>query len=293
MTKLATERTIAILSGAKLPLDQKNLKVPDTAGCFDQEQQLLTQAYKDVFNCTEASSTFKISEKEGERVVYEPSVINNLGTISVEWGDKIVPLVSTARYSPMSNTVYVIVGNGEEAVEYSLKVRVIVLKPEDAKTKVQKEYALLPRESRAEYLQKAWEKGTMVQLLSEGFPDVLKLGDLPAGKYEIVEYRMNRFDTYEVKLEDGRWLRTNTVMGQKLAGYQEMGIAVSVEEPALLSLGVSTSKTAQGHSIYPTTLVSFKNVNIPVFDFGSLMDNGKKDPLTPQDEAYDLSNIPF
>lgn len=291
--KLSTERTLAILSAAKLPKGQTGFKVPDTAACFDREQQMITKQYKDAFGCSEASYTFKIVEKDNERAIYEPAVINKGGVISVEWGDVTVPLVAKARYSPMSNTVYIILGEGEDSEEYSLRVRTINIKPEEAKTKVQKEFSLLPRESKAEYLQKAWEKGTIVQLLSEGFPEILKLSELKAGEYKIVDYRMNRFDKYEAKLADGRWIRTNTAMGTKFAIYQDMGVEVSPEEPATFTLGVSVSKTATGYAIYPTTLISYRNADIPVFDFGALEPSAV--PETPVFDfgLTDPTDIPF
>lgn len=259
---LHTEATETILLSAKLPEGTSAFNVPDDMGCFDQEQQNITSAAKEAFGCQEAKTTFKVVVKNGERNIYEPSVMNKDGAISVQWGDLFVP-VDKANTEFDGYTGLLTSGS------YSLKVRVLNIKPEEAKTDTQKAYSKLAKDARGGFLNKAWKNGTIIELLAEGFPTVKKLSEVEPGTYDVVEYKMGGFDKYILKLANGTWLRANTSLQSKLADYDDMGVKVSKEEPAKLTIEVSTATTSKGYPIFPVRLISFKNSSIPVFDFTS------------------------
>lgn len=260
---LYTERTYTILMGAKLPEGATSLRIPDSALCFDAAQQALTSAYKAAFGATEAKSTFKVAiSKKGERNIYEPAVINKNGAVTIEWGNEFYPVPNDASFS--SGKCIIEVESG--GVEYRLKVRIPTIKKEDAKSKVQLEWASCPADAKADFLAKAWKRGTILDILATAYPDILKLAEV-VGTHDVVGYSMGSFEKYVLELADGRLVRANTSLQNKLAYYSEMGISVTPEEPAKLTVETSTAKTTTGHSIYPTTMVSFRNVNLPVFDF--------------------------
>jgi hypothetical protein len=258
-----TERSHTILMSAKLG-DKSSMYVPDDSGAFDQEQQDLTRAAKEAYGCTNAVQTFKIADKDEERNIYEPSVIAKDNKIMIEWG---------GEYTEVDPTMVIFDGYKPNLSSKSndevqpLKVRIRTIKPDEAKSKVQKAFSLLAKDDRGAFLNKAWSNGTIVELLMEGYPTVTKLKEVPAGKYEVVEFKMGGFDKYILRLADGTWIRANTAIQDKLSGYEMMDIKVSVDEPALLTVGVSTRTTSTGHPIIPVDLVSFRNVNLPVFDF--------------------------
>lgn len=258
-----TERTETVLSQALIG-DQTSFYVPDDSGIFDEEQQALTVSMKALFGASAATKTFKIVDKDGERSIYSPSVVSKDGIISVEWGGEFFPVdpkaVSFDGYRQELSTL-------QDVPSFPLKVRVKLIKPEDAKTKVTKAYAALSKDDRGSFLNKAWANGTIVELLTEAYPTVTKLKEVPVGKYEVVEYKMGGFEKYLLRLDNGLWVRANSAIQDKLVSYEEMGIPVTSEEPALLTVGKSTRFTATGHPIIPVELVSFRNVNLPIFDF--------------------------
>ncbi len=282
MPSIITGSTYETLANAKI---SKPTLVSDDHPALAQDQKDLLAEYKAAFGCQEAESTFKLIDKDGERAIYYPSVIRKGTEMVIEWGGKTFPLPPNAKFDAGIPELYVIKGTGEEAETYNLKVRVAYIKPEDATTKTQKEYSLLPKDQRASFLTKAWDKGTLVHLLAEGFPTVLKLGEVGAGEYKVVETKMNRFDKYELKLDDGRWIRSNTAIYEKLELFKELNIEVSEKAPATLTIEPSTKKTQTGYDIYPVSFKPFKSASIPVFDFSSAPDDStaKDNPLTPEE----------
>lgn len=261
--KLFTEATETVLLGARLPEGTTSFQVPDNMPCFNAEQMSITTNAKALYGATEAKSTFKLVEKNGERNIYEPSVMNKDGVISVQWGEMFIPVDKAAvTFDGYAGTI---TAGDEEAV--SLKVRILNIKPEDAKTETQKTYSKLAKDQRGAFLNTAWKKGTIVELLAEGYPTVLKLSDVKAGVYKAVAFKMGGFDKYIIQLEDGCWLRANTSLQGKLADYDELGVVVSKEKPATLTIDESTATTSKGYPIFPVRLTSFANSNIEVFDF--------------------------
>ena len=256
---LLTETTETVLLSAKLPEGTSNFPVPDDAGCFNDEQKAITETAKAAFGCQDATSTFKVVVKNGERNIYEPSVMNKDGVISVQWGGLFVPLTGNADFSGYTGTV--------EVEDIKLKVRILTFTDETAKTDTQKAYQKLAKEARGEFLNKAWKKGTIIDLLAEGYPEVLKLSQVEPGTYAVNEYKMGGFGKYILKLADGRWLRANTSLQNKLAEYNQMGVQVTSAEPAKLTVEPSTATTSKGYPIFPVRLTSFHNSNIPTFDF--------------------------
>lgn len=275
---LITGKTYQVLSAAKI---DKATLVPDDHKAFDKEQQEVTANYKVIFGCQEATSTFKLVDKDGERAIYYPSVLNKDNKVMIEWGGKYFPLPDKAKFDAANGEFYVIDGQGEDAETYTLKARIAYITPETAKTKTQKEYSLLPKDQRASYLAKAYDKGVLFHLLSEGFPNVLKLSEVKPGTYKVVQYKMNRFDKYELKLEDGTWIRSNTAICNKIEMFEEFGIAVSYDAPATLLLEPSKGKTQTGYDIYPVTLTPFKPMSVPVFDFSDPTAVDEEDSLEP------------
>lgn len=266
MSKLFTEATETVLLSAKLPEGTTNFQVPDITPCFNAEQQAITANAKVLFGTTEAKSTFKVVEKNGERNIYEPSVMNKDGVISVQWGELFVPVDRSAvTFDGYAKTVTL----GDDGNEVSLKVRVLTFKPEDAKTDTQKAYAKLAKDQQGAFLNTAWKKGTIIDLLAEGYPTVIKLSEVIPGTYKVVEYKMGSFDKYILKLENGSWVRANTSLQNKLADYDELGVKVNSETPATLLVEVSTATTSKGYPIIPCRLTSFANSNVPQFDFSN------------------------
>lgn len=265
--RLLSEATETVLLQARLPEGTTTLQVPDDHACFNDEQKVITTLGKTLFNVIAATSTFKLVEKNGERNIYEPSVMNKDGVISVQWGDQFVPVDrKVVIFDGYANTVTV---EDEGGVEVVLKVRTLNIKPEDAKTDVQKAYAKLAKDDRGAFLNKAWKSGTIVELLASGYPTVLKLSDLEPGVYAVTEYKMGSFDKYILLTEKG-WVRANTSLQNKLADYDDMSVQVNEERPAQLTVEPSTAKTSKGYDIIPVRLTSFANVSLPVFDFSSL-----------------------
>lgn len=261
--RLYTERTYTLLMSAKLPAGAKSFRVPDTHPCFDQEQQELTAAYKAAFGADEATSTFKIAiNKEGERAIYEPSILNKDGRIVTEWGSEYYALPDGASFSAGKCVVDIEVDD----IEYSLKVRVIPIKKEDAKSKVQQAWAVCGKDDKVDFLAKAWAKGTITDIMAQSYPDIHKISEI-VGTHDVIGFKMGSFDKYVFQLADKRWVRANTSVQNKLTSYEEMGIVVSPEEPARITVEPSTSQTSTGHPIYPVTMVSHRNVDLPVFDF--------------------------
>ncbi len=265
--RLLTETIETVLMSARLPEGTTTLLVADDLGCFDETQKASLLTSKAQYGCGAATSTFKVVEKNGERAIYEPSVMNKDGVISVQWGDLFVPVdKKTVEFDGYKCQVTVTSDNGKET---SLKVRVLNIKPEDAKNDTQKAYAKLTKEDRGAFLNKVWKSGTIVDLLAEGYPVVLKLSEVPAGSYKVTEFKMGGFEKYIIKTEKG-WVRANTSLQNKLADYDDLGVEVSAERPALLTVEVSTATTSKGYPIIPVRLTSFANVNLPVFDFSTL-----------------------
>ena len=283
--KLITERTESILSRATLPDGAKSFLVPDSHGCMDKEQQEITSAFKAAFGTEAAESTFKVAiDKKGERQIYEPCVMAKDGKVVIDWGGKTYPL-GTVEFSAISCLVKVEIDDSE----YTLKVRTINVKKEDAKGKVQIAWAscTTPIE-KMEFLNKAWAKGTIVEILAQAFPTVHKLSEV-VGQHVVNSYYMGGFDKYVLVLADGRNVRANTALQLKLAGYEEMGIEVSPECPAQLTVEPSKGKTSTGFDIFPVTLVSHRNIDLPVFDFG--FSSGSV--TTAEAKAFDALHVAF
>lgn len=262
---LITERSYQVLATANIG-DAKSMLVPDDSKAFDEEQQAITKAMKAFFGASAATHTFKIVDKDGERNIYSPSVVTKDNLVCVEWGGEYFPVDPKAVTFDGSKAEL----HSNVDLDYPvppLKVRIKMIKPEEAKTKVTKAFAALAKDDRGMFLSKAWANGSIVELLMEAYPTVTKLKDIPTGKYEVVEFKMGGFDKYILRLANGTWVRANTAIQDKLASYTEMEIAVTAEEPALLTVGTSTRKTTTGHPIIPVELVSFRNVNLPVFTF--------------------------
>jgi hypothetical protein len=127
----------------------------------------------------------------------------------------------------------------------------------------------LAKDDRGGFLNKVWKSGAIVELLAEGYPTVLKLSEVPAGVYEVTEYKMGGFDKYIIKTEKG-WVRANTSLQNKLADYDDLGVVVSADKPAKLTVEESTATTSKGYPIIPVRLTSFANSSLPVFDFATL-----------------------
>lgn len=261
---LITERSYQVLSTANIG-DAKSLLVPDDSKAFDDAQQVQTALMKSAFGASAATHTFKIVDKDGERNIYSPSVVAKDNLVCVEWGGEYFPVDPKAVTFDGSKAE--LHSNLDVEGLSALKVRIKMIKPDEAKTKVTKAFAALAKDDRGMFLSKAWANGSIVELLMEAYPTVTKLKELPVGKYEVVEFKMGGFDKYILRLADGTWVRANTAIQDKLASYTEMEIAVTAEEPALLTVGTSTRKTTTGHPIIPVELVSFRNVNLPVFTF--------------------------
>lgn len=256
---ILTETTETVLLSAKLAEGTTSFNVPDDSGCFNPEQLDIFHEAKYAFGCEAAKTTFKIVVKNGERSIYEPSVMNKDGVVCVQWGELFVPVGLTAEFDGYTGLL--------TAEYYSLKVRVLNIKPEEAKTDTQKAYSKLAKDARGSFLNKAWKNGTIIELLAEGFPNVKKLSEVAVGVHSVVEYKMGGFDKYILKLADGTWLRANTSLQNKLADYDEMEVIVSKDQPAKLTVEVSTAVTSKGYPIIPVRLTSYKNSNIPQFDF--------------------------
>lgn len=263
---LVTERTESILSSATLPEGSKSFFVPDNHGCFDDEQRYITNVFKTAFGTQAAESTLKIAiDKKGERHIYEPSVMAKDGKIVIDWGGKTYPLPSAAKFQSGSCSLTVEI----EEVEYSLRVRVLPIKKEDAISSTQIAWSQLELSKKSDYLAKAWAKGTIVELLAQAFPTICKLSEA-IGTHEVIGFKMGtgQYPKYLLELSDKRVIRANTALHEKLSGYEAMGIEVSPACPAKLTVGKCSGQTSSGFDIYPTTLVSFQNANLPVFDFG-------------------------
>lgn len=296
MTKLVTERTERVLASAKLPLDSKSLMVPDDHPCMDAEQRVITAAFKEAFGTQAAESTLKVAiDKNGERQIYEPCIITKDNKVVIEWGGKIYPIPSNATFS--SGRCLVVVEDGD--AEYALKARILSIKKEDAKTKVQLAWATCPPADKADFLARAWSKGTIVEILSLAFATIYKLSEL-VGQHQVHGFYMGGFDKYVLILSDGRHLRANTALQNKLADYEEMGIEVSPDSPARLTVEPSKGKTHAGYDIHPVTLTSYRNLDLPVFDFGStsssFSDNYKTatdDKVVASDNLDYLDAVPF
>lgn len=256
---LYTEATETILLSAKLPEGTTTFNVPDDMACFDDEQKAITHTAKEAFGCEAAKTTFKVVVKNGERNIYEPSVMNKDGVISVQWGELFTPVSKDTEFDGYTGLL--------TSGSFSLKVRILNIKLEEAKNETQKAYAKLAKDARGGFLNKAWKNGTIIELLAEGFPTVKKLSEMPAGVYEVVEYKMGGFDKYILRLADGTWLRANTSLQNKLMDYDDLSVVVSKDQPAKLTIEVSTASTSKGYPIIPVRLTSYKNSNIPQFDF--------------------------
>lgn len=267
--KLFTENTESVLSEATLPEGTTSFLVPDDMSCFNDEQKAITIKAKTLFGCTEAKATFKVVDKNGERNIYEPSVMNKDGAISVQWGELFVPVNTKAgTFDGYTKTLTL----GDDGNEASLKVRVLTFKPEDAKTETQKAYSKLTKEQQGAFLNTAWKKGTIVELLAEGYPTVLKLSQMKPGVYSVTSYKMGGFEKYILQVADGTWVRANTSLQNKLADYDELGVEVSSVKPAKLTIDVSTATTSKGYPIIPCRLVSYANASVPTFDFSDYID---------------------
>lgn len=268
--KLITERTEALLKAANLgPV--KSLYVPDNHPIYDQEQLDLFEIYKTAFGCQAAQSTFKIAHnKDDERVVYEPSVVARDGVLLLDWGGEVYPLPVDCFFKAGRCTLAVDVG--DQTLE--LKVRVYPIKKEELSsdaTATQKQWASASKDDKIDMLSRIWAKGTIHEIVASGAETVCKLADC-LGTWQVVGFKMGAFDKYVLKLADGRWVRANTALQNKLADYEEAGVEVSPEQPATLTVADSEKLTSQGHKIYKTTLLSAKNAEIPVFDFAPVVD---------------------
>lgn len=267
MSHLFTEATETVLLSAKLPEGTTSYQVPDDSGCFSQEQKTITTNAKVLFGATGAKTTFKVVEKNGERNIYEPSVMNKDGAIVIQWGETFVSLdIKLFTFDGYTKTLTA----GDDGREVSLKVRVLTFKPEDAKTDTQKSYAKLTKDQQGAFLNTCWKKGTIVELLAEGYPTVVKLSEVVPGCYKVTQYKMGGFDKYILQLQDGRWLRANTSLQNKLMDYSDLQVEVSVAKPATLLVEPSTTNTSKGYPIIPVRLTSFANTNIPAFDFNNI-----------------------
>lgn len=269
--KIITERTESILSKAKLPDGTKSLLVPDNHPCMDEEQKYITNTFKAAFGAQAADATFKVAiDKKGERRIYEPSVLSKDGKIVIDWGGKTFSIPTTAKFLGGTCTLEVEI----EGVEYSLRVRVLPIEKKDAKGKTQMAWATVETAKKGDFLVKEWAKGTIVELLAESYPTICKLAEI-IGTHQVVGYKMGTGDypKYLLTLADKRVVRANTALHEKLVGYAAMEIEVSPECPAQLTVGTSTSETSSGFAIYPTTLISHRNVDLPVYDFGFSSDD--------------------
>ena len=286
---LITERTEAILMSANLGKDVKSLLILDNHPCMDDEQKCITNTFKTAFGTQEAEFTFKIAiDKKDERHVYEPSVMAKDGKVVIDWGGKSYPL-GKVDFSAIRCMVTVEI----DSVEYSLRVRVLPIKKEDAKGVVQTAWSncSTPVE-KMEFLSKAWSKGTIAEILAQAYPTISKLAEC-IGTHEVIGYKMGtgQYPKYLLELSDKRIVRANTALHEKLSGYDAMGIEVSPECPAQLTVGKCSGQTSSGFDIYPTTLVSHRNVNLPVYDFG-FASVATSDKVAEVD-AYDFSKVPF
>ena len=287
--KLITERTESILMGANLGKDVKSLLVPDNHSCMDDEQQNITNTFKAAFGCEAAEATFKIAiDKKDERHVYEPSVMAKDGKVVIDWGGKTYPVPSNTKFQGGRCLLTVEI----EEVEYSLRVRVIPAKKEDCKTKTQLAWLACEVAGKSDFLNNVWSKGTIVEILAQAYPTISKLSEC-IGTHEVVGYKMGtgQYPKFLLELSDKRVVRANTALHEKLSGYDAMGIEVSPECPAQLTVGKCSGQTSSGFDIYPTVLVSHRNVNLPVYDFG-FASVATSDKVTEVD-AYDFSNVPF
>lgn len=264
--KLITERTEVALTSAKLPADTKSLKVPDSHTCFDKEQQDILKAYKDAFG-VKSESTFKIAiNKNDEQVIYSPSIVSKDSGLVIEWGGEYFPLPEDVKFSASSLLATVKVGKER----YSLKVRVTPIEKDKAQTALQKKWAACPAAKKEELLSDAWDDGVIHELVAPALPDRVKLGAI-IGTHDVIGFRMGggKFAKYELQLADGRWVNANSSLNNKLGEYEAEGVEVSPSKPAQLTVSPSKSEH-NGHPIYPTSLVSYRNLDLPVFDFGNL-----------------------
>lgn len=287
--KLLTERTESILSKATLPAGSTSFNVPDSHSCMDTEQLLVLSDFKSIFGTTSADSTFKVTiDKKGERHIYEPSVMAKDGKVVIEWGGKTYPLPEGIAFSSGRCLATFEV----DETEYALKVRVLPIKKEDAKTKLQTAWATCAPNDKSDFLGKQWSKGTIADILAQAYPTIYKLGEV-IGEHKVYSYYMGSFDKYVLVLEDGRHVRANTSLQNKLASYEEMVIEVSESAPAMLTVEKSTSKTSTGFAIYPTTLVSYRNIDLPVFDFGLVINAGVGVEDADSSYSEELDTIAF
>jgi hypothetical protein len=270
---MLTERTSSILTSATLPANAKSFMVPDDHKCFDQQQSDIINSYKAAFGTQDATSTFKLgTSKVGERAIYEPSVISKDGKLVIDWGGQTFPIPTTATFASGSCTMVVEVDD----VAYSLKVRVLLIKNEDLKpgaTKTQTDWANCKAESKVDFLSRAYAKGTLAEITASSFDTVYKLADV-VGTHDVIAFKMGHFGKYILQLADKRWVRANSSLQDKLATYETMGVEVSPACPARLTVSpAKEKKTSTGFNIHPVTLVSFRNIDLPVFSFGDVDDS--------------------
>jgi hypothetical protein len=246
----------------------KRINIPDNHAIYerDTQQKELLDRYKTFYELPEtANNALKVVvNDEGKRNIYTPSIVAKDGLLVVEWGGKYYPLVEHARFDASNQSIYVM---DDQENELPLRVRVRNIKPADAKNKTEQAYAAADKDKRVSILQKLWDSSKLTELVSEAFDDIHKLSDMESGDYDVVGYKMGGFSKYIIQLSTGQWVRSNTAITEKLEEYELMGVEVSLDAPARLTIGVSTKTTAQGHPIIPTKMVAFRNKDIPVFTF--------------------------
>lgn len=261
-----TVRSSDVLGRAKFPAESFN--VPNNHKCFDAEQVELWTKLAQAFgiNLEETEYTVRAVVKNGELSLYTPYIGSNGTQAVLVWG-KVKKEISSFD----SNLVELSIGGTKRPamdlffpeLDDSMTVTLMLGRGDkEDSPKEHQEFAKADEDAKKNMLRKALRQGKLHLYLSQSFERAKKLGDIAGKTVEVYGYAINRFGKYELVTSLGLVIG-NTAISKKL----DREPVITKEAPATLEVGLSSGKTSTGYDIYPVTLTTAADKEIPVFDF--------------------------
>ena len=270
-----TATTVSVLEKANINVDTN---IPNDHPCFDQEQLQVWATLADALGIDfeQTGYTVRVVLGTQKRNIFTPYVGSNGKEACIFWGNVEKPLseldpakVDVSIEGSKIPRMYFMTLESEEVAGFSL---MISKAKEDSPAHI-KEYHAGNIDEKLKTLRLAYRKGKLQTFLATKFTPAIKLSALENTEVTVIGYTRNSWGNYELAIEDGRVVRANTKLNNKLATNPE----ITKEKPATLTVGGSYD--SNGYTVFEVELETALDKELPVFDFGTSYETHNEDEL--------------